>query len=158
LAKVLFDRDRGYQALLARSIALRASPVVRVGIQGAEASAPANGTDGLWDLVTLASVHEFGAADVPERSFIRNWFDENLPAIEAKFKALLLSALSGGITVKQAFEQFGLWAAAQIKIRIRHGIQPPDSPETIARKGSSVPLVDTGQLLNSVTYKVEGVS
>ena len=31
---------------------------------------------------------------------------------------------------------------------------PPLAPETIARKGSAKPLVDTGHMLNSVDYEV----
>jgi hypothetical protein len=42
-----------------------------------------------------------------------------------------------------------------IKQRIANGIAPPNSPYTIARKGSSKPLIDTGQLRNSITYQVE---
>ena len=30
----------------------------------------------------------------------------------------------------------------------------PNAPATIARKGSSTPLIDTGALLNSITYEV----
>lgn len=30
----------------------------------------------------------------------------------------------------------------------------PNAPSTIARKGSSTPLIDTGALLNSITYEV----
>lgn len=33
---------------------------------------------------------------------------------------------------------------------------PPLKPETIRRKGSSKPLIDTGRLRNSITHKVEG--
>lgn len=32
---------------------------------------------------------------------------------------------------------------------------PPLKPETIKRKGSSKPLIDTGRLRNSITHKVE---
>ena len=32
----------------------------------------------------------------------------------------------------------------------------PNAPSTIARKGSSVPLIDTGALLNSITYEIRG--
>jgi hypothetical protein len=33
---------------------------------------------------------------------------------------------------------------------------PPNSPVTIALKGSSKPLIDTGEMRGAVTWKVDG--
>ncbi len=65
-------------------------------------------------------------------------------AIERKdYKAVfkLLGALAEGY-VQKAFESsgYGQWA--------------PNSPTTVARKGSSKPLIDTGQLRRSITSDV----
>ncbi|WP_290597045.1 MULTISPECIES: HK97-gp10 family putative phage morphogenesis protein [unclassified Archaeoglobus] len=52
----------------------------------------------------------------------------------------------------------GAFLEDQIKKTISHGRAewPPLSPETIKRKGSSKPLLDTGHLRDSITHKVEG--
>ncbi|MDF7681191.1 hypothetical protein PT300_11600 [Enterobacteriaceae bacterium ESL0689] len=44
--------------------------------------------------------------------------------------------------------------AGEVKRKIQSGIAPPLDPKTIARKGSSRPLIDTGNLLQSITYEV----
>jgi hypothetical protein len=50
----------------------------------------------------------------------------------------------------------GQWGAAAVKRTITSGqVTPPDAPGTIARKGSSTPLIDEGQLVNAITYAVE---
>jgi phage gpG-like protein len=50
----------------------------------------------------------------------------------------------------------GQQVVSDVKGRILEGegIPPPNAPSTVRRKGSSRPLVDTGQLLNSLTYQV----
>ena len=60
-------------------------------------------------------------------------------------------------TLPQLLNTLGAKAAADVKNTIRQGIPPPNSPETIRRKGSSRPLIDTGQLINAITWIVERV-
>ena len=104
----------------------------------------------------VASIHEFGAPDagIPERSFVRAYVDENRAQIEAWQYALGLRALSGEITAKQALNQLGALIAGGMQDRIARGIAPPNTVETIMRKGSGKPLIDTGQLRSSITWKV----
>lgn len=152
MARRIIDRDRGYQELLRNVGAARGGSVVKVGIQGPKATAPKSGdnSDGL-DLVTVASFHEFGLG-VPERSFIRAWADENGDRIKAVLRRLAQQVAKGKISVDQALEQFGVWAVGQVQMRITRGIGPALAPSTVAQKGSSVALVDTGQLKSAITY------
>lgn len=109
-------------------------------------------------LIELAAIHEFGspAANIPERSFLRaplrgtTW----LPDLCAK---LTKGVLIGRFTPERAMAILGETSVAAIKryITTGDGVPPPLQPETIARKGSSRPLVDTSRLLNSITYVVE---
>jgi len=68
----------------------------------------------------------------------------------------LLKALEDG--KNEILRIVGAFLEGQIKQTITRGRAewPPLSPETIKRKGSSKPLIDTGKLRNSVTHKVEG--
>ncbi len=103
----------------------------------------------------VATFHEFGTSTIPARSFIRGWFDESVE----KNRALILSQLrlvaEGKLGLEQALERVALKCEADVKRRIRNRIPPPLAPATVQRKGSSVPLIDTGQLRASVRGKAE---
>jgi hypothetical protein len=66
-----------------------------------------------------------------------------------------------GIVGDKAHAQHGkspYSVAGWMKARIAEGIPPPLAEATIARKGGgkTTPLINTGQLRNSIGYKVEG--
>lgn len=126
---------------------------VTAGILEREGSAAHPDAKGLT-IAALAEIHEFGLG-VPERSFIRAWFDQHQPEIVAVLKGRLAEAARGRISYDDAINQFALWVQGSIQRRIRDGIPPPLAPETIRRKGSSVPLIDTGVLRSSITAKAE---
>ncbi|WP_252715295.1 hypothetical protein [Acinetobacter junii] len=48
----------------------------------------------------------------------------------------------------------GMQAAADVQMYMVNGKFAPLKAKTIKRKGSSKPLIDTGQLRQSITYKV----
>lgn len=61
--------------------------------------------------------------------------------------------------VKQAAARVGNYGASEVKKGIVSGAPGgqkfvPNSPMTIARKGSSKPLIDKGDLVGSITYQV----
>jgi hypothetical protein len=92
---------------------------------------------------------------IPSRPFFRNWIDgkrEKIIEMAQKFADL---ALIGKTTVDQAFENLGLFCQAGIRQSIRSTLTPPNSRRTIKAKGSSHPLIDSGQMINSVTFAKE---
>jgi hypothetical protein len=102
----------------------------------------------------VATWAEFGIGQ-PERSFLRAWFDANQARCKTALSRLAKSVLDGKRTKEQALETFGLWAQGEIQKRIAEGIDPANAASTVAKKGSSTPLVSTGQLRSSITFKVE---
>lgn len=56
--------------------------------------------------------------------------------------------------MEQAADMIGAKAAAVMKNTIRDFDNPPNAPSTIARKKSDNPLVDTGLMMQSVTWDV----
>lgn len=100
----------------------------------------------------IAFVHEFGAGNNPERSFVRAAFDANRDAYLSMLERMVPLIMDEKLTARRALELVGQRLAADIKRRIQSGISPALSESTIAAKGSSVPLIDTGQLVGSVTY------
>lgn len=103
----------------------------------------------------VAAIHEHGAGPIPARPFMRpavaengaNWMD--LMAQGAK------AAVNGTMSPVAVLEAVTLKAAGDVGKAIRAVTSPPLKPMTIARKGFDKPLVDTGQMLQSVTGKVE---
>jgi len=103
----------------------------------------------------VATWHEFGTRTVPQRSFIRGWFDENQEFIAETLRKQFAAVAEGKRDAETAVERCALAFEGGIKQRISRGIPPALSPTTIARKGSSVPLIDTGQLRNAIRGKAE---
>lgn len=91
---------------------------------------------------------------VPERSFIRATVDLYSKKIGALAKGLQSKVFAGEMETKQALETLGLYVKGLIQSRISKGIGPPLKAATIRRKGSSKPLIDTGQLRASIDSKV----
>lgn len=105
-------------------------------------------------ILDIAIKNEFGAVGVPERSFIRAWFDASKDAFTSVAEKEALAALEDGDVERHA-TRIALWAQGQIQQRIADGIQPENSPTTIERKGSSTPLIDKGVLRSSIIGKAE---
>lgn len=103
----------------------------------------------------VAAIQEFGTDRIPARPFMRpavadhggEWID--LMARGAK------AALDGRYTPEQVLEAVTLQAAGDVAKKISAVTAPPLSPVTVKRKGFDKPLVDTGQMLQSVTGIVE---
>lgn len=124
---------------------------VKVGVMAA-AGAPG-------DLLLIAAVHEYGSPrrNIPERSFIRRTFREKKRQLDVVVTKVARAILKDRMSVDTGLNVIGVWMATQVKHTIASGphIPPPLQPETIRRKGSDRPLVDTGRLLNSITWVVE---
>lgn len=149
--------DHGGDALFARVKELAADPPsLKVGVFAAEGTGGQTRDGGLTN-VEIAAVHEFGApeANIPERSFIRAAFDANRAKYGAILKKLLPRVLEGKLEARGLFDLIGLQAVADINRKVRiEGVPPPLKPETIARKGSSRALIDTGRMLAAITHVV----
>lgn len=103
----------------------------------------------------VAAAHELGRG-VPKRPFITGWASKNDKAIRQDIaKAIQLVAV-GRYTTEQALQILGVKWVAEIQEYMTNSSNfIKNSDETIALKGSSSPLIDTGQLRSSITFKVE---
>lgn len=149
---MITSKDNGANALIKAALEAAKGAELRVGILADKGAETAEGSKDLT-IADVATFNEFGLG-VPERSFIRAWYDEQLEANKAKFRALQAQVLRGEITQATAFKQLGAVFVGDIQKRIAGGIQPGNAESTIARKGSSTPLVDTGQLKSAVSFEV----
>ena len=109
----------------------------------------------------LALIHDRGspARNIPARPFLQPGVEAALPKVEALLKRHAANALDGA-AIDAGLEAAGLAAQASVKNYIRAGEHfAPLSPRTIeARKRRGFqgekPLIETGQLINSITYVI----
>lgn len=111
---------------------------------------------GTSEIAHIATIHEYGAprAHIPERSYVRATVRERQPELAALMARVVRAMIARQLTEERALQLIGAWLAGAIKGRIVSGPFEPLKPQTIARKGSDKPLIDTGQLKNSVTFVI----
>jgi hypothetical protein len=101
----------------------------------------------------VGAIHEFGLG-VPQRSFVRGYFDEHANEIQEAQDVALENILAGADPQTEA-ARLGLKLESGIKQRILARIDPPLAESTKRRRGEdAVPLVDTSQLLGAIRSKV----
>lgn len=121
---------------------------VDIGFQRGKAS-EGNGTD----LTDIAMWSELGTEHIPSRPFMRDSVDKHKTEIERMLKAQEKVLLSGG-TARKILETIGIFQKDLIQTEIEQGSFAPNKRSTIRRKGSDKPLIDTGQMKNSVNFLI----
>jgi hypothetical protein len=146
------DVDKGYRDMMKR-INDAKHAVLAVGITAGTGGQAHKGGGGMT-VLGIATIHEFGLG-VPERSFMRAWFDTFQPQAKKMITIMLQSVVKGTRTKAQAMELLGVRFVGEIQKFIVNGVFDPLSRVTIRAKGSSKPLIDTGQLRSSITFRIE---
>lgn len=124
---------------------------IRVGILSAEGGKTKSGG------VTVAQVAEWAEFGVgqPRRSWLRDWIDGNEDRIFDRMTFEMLPVFLGEEDVETGLNRIGVWVVGELQANIRDRIPPPNAPSTVAQKGSDVPLINTGQLVSSISYQIE---
>lgn len=146
------DRDRGAKRLI-QNLERGSHGQISIGVHGTEASFPRQ--DGGLTVGELAEIHEFGLGHVPPRSWLGGWFDEREDSFPQVIRIQLSEKLKARQPLEVAFKTCAVLFQASIQQRFTDGIPPELADETIRRKGSSTPLIDTGVLRSSVLGKYE---
>lgn len=147
-AKLLKSSDlKSFDELKRRLIGER---LVRVGFP--QGKTEADGTP----VAMIAAVHEFGSPEqgITERSFMRSSIRANAQKYVRLNKVNLVRIVRGQLTADQALGQLGEMAKGDMQQTIRAGDFAPLKQATIDRKGSSKPLIDTSQMVQSVSYEL----
>lgn len=126
------------------------SRVVNVGVP--EGKREEDGTP----VAMIAAVHEFGlpSQGIPERPFLRVAIQRNRQKYVRLNRINLVKMLRGQATVDQALGQLGEMAKGDVQTEIRSGVFTPLKEATKKRKGSSRPLIDTGQMVQSIAWEL----
>ncbi len=152
------DKDLGLNRIIRTLNKDLDGVVVKVGVQ-AKDKAVRRGKGGSirntdQPLAVIAAIHEFGLGDMPQRSFLRSAYDENLPVIDKMIQRVANGAVFG-LGTNAALNQLGNVVQGMVQRKIVDGPFVPNSPVTIKRKKSSKPLIDTGHLRQSIRYVIE---
>ena len=140
-------KDSGWKKQIRNLIGMK---TVTVGIHQADNARPdalTNAQIGAWQ--------EFGTDTIPARSFIRAPYEKAEREGRVKATSAMAAIARGKMTPDRALSLIGMFFKAKMQQAIRANIPPALADSTIAAKGSSTPLIDTGQLLRSIDYEVK---
>lgn len=143
------DRDLGLNDII-KEVKKLDGASTNIGIYG-------NGGDASDNLAERAAVHEFGTRDgrIPERPFNRQAFDKNLKDTKKTIEIEFAKVLARKSKAKRFLSTVGAFYEGRLKKELEIGGFRALSPKTIAMKGSSRPLLDTGQMRGAIEHREE---
>ena len=112
------------------------------------------------ELAEIALIHEYGAprANIPERSFIRATFAIRRAEIIEFQNRIYKLMMARKIDETKAMNLIGAYLVGLCKEQIvRYGpliFQPLKEATIAAKNGKTSPLIDTGQLVNGITWVI----
>lgn len=148
-------RDNGLLDRI-RSVARRYTAKIEVGYFGNAMHKPSitSGKSRPLVLKDLAAIHELGLG-VPKRAFIEPSLKKNRKKYLVYAGKQITPIIRGRKSLNASWQGLGVMAVADIQQYMVTASFTPLASSTIARKGSSKPLIDTGQLRQSITYRVK---
>lgn len=106
------------------------------------------------NMAQIGAWNEYGTQTIPARPFIRPAIQNNRRFLIANLQNQFRLICEGRQTTSRALRIIGQLAQNMIVRQINAVMSPPLSARTIARKGSSKPLIDFGQMRASIRYRV----
>ena len=113
--------------------------------------------------MTKAIVNEFGTTQagknndvtIPERSFIRSTYNRQYKKVGKRFDQIFVSISKGNYNIIPRLKLIGLEQETETKKTITDMRTPENAESTIAKKGSSHPLIDTGEMRSKISHEVK---
>jgi phage gpG-like protein len=139
---------------LAKALEALRGRYVRVGVPDSE---QALGSP--LSMAQVATINEFGSSDgrIPARPFLQRGLERSKKEA-ATMLTKAIDRLGSPAEVRAKADRIlgrvGAYVAGQVKQGIADGGFAPNAPYTIKRKGSSMPLINTGLLRQSITWLV----
>lgn len=103
--------------------------------------------DGDLTMAQLGAIQHFGTQTIPARP----WLDVGVKSGAQDYLEVIEN---NSDDIDNALEIIGQIAVGKVQQYMTDLQDPPNAPSTIAKKGSSNPLIDTGALRQSVTYSI----
>lgn len=133
---------------LAEKYRLLSEQEITVGFPEGKQKAYPDGTS----VVAVAAANCFGTKNIPMRNFMGYAALDIRKRCGPILKAMAELEAGKVGQMPKLQNAAGLLAENSIKQAIIDLRDPPNAPSTIARKGSSNPLIDTGHMKSAVTY------
>jgi len=152
----IYDKDYGFQRIDLDVKRLR-DRSVKIGIIGGNSRYDNSDESEAVTVVDYAIFNEFGTDTIPERPFMATTHARYSDQI-AKFTDFMVQRMiDGKISDDTLLQNIGLRYQGLIRKTIREAKTwaAPNAERTIAEKGSSSPLIDTGRLIQAVNYEVK---
>ena len=102
----------------------------------------------------VAAWNEFGTEHSPARPFMRQTLTDQRDKISKFVQNRAKNVVNGSMDAQTALNGIGSYAKGRMQAEIRDGDFEPNAPSTVARKGSSKPLIDTGRMRQSIVYEI----
>lgn len=147
MAAVTKSSSKGLDAYVRQVNALDGHGV-KVGIQSDA------GTHEGTSILDIAIYNEFGTETIPARPFIRDFAQRNEKGLGLAMDRIA-TKIERGATVDAGLAQLGEFAQQnqQAHVRASKSWAVPNASSTIKRKGSDVPLIDDGVLVNAIRWE-----
>jgi hypothetical protein len=146
----LYDTDKGYRKFY-DSLVNQKIPKLYTGILPAQVEGlHGEGPETIGD---VAGWMEFGTPTVPERSFIRSFWDESDEYVREQLYLQLKNRPRIFINWKSVLSGVGTWVVTEMRKRMQD-IPPELAESTVRKKGHDRPLYDTGELEEAISFEV----
>lgn len=107
------------------------------------------------DVVAVAVYNHNGTSrGIPPRPFITMAMFKGRPKLREKLRNEAKKIVNGQQSVEKALPVIGLLGEGMIKKQIRSNMPPPNKASTLRRKKSTKTLIDTGRMMQSVTWEI----
>ena len=103
----------------------------------------------------VAAWNEYGTERSPARPFMRQTIENNEDKITKFVNAKAGAAIKSGGSAAKVLNAIGAYTKGRMQKEIRDGEFEPNAPSTIARKGSSKPLIDSAHMRQNVVYTIK---
>ena len=98
----------------------------------------------------IGAANHFGTDKIPARP----WLDVGVESGTEEYLEVIQDGIAEGEPAEKVLDQLGVLAVGYTQQYITDLDSPPNAPSTIKRKGSANPLIDTGNMRQSVTYTI----
>lgn len=133
---------------------------VIVGVLGEEGKGAGEMEYTIATIKEYAVFNEYGTSrGIPPRPFFRQsvMTENSIKIIKSFMEEQVKQVVLGNITGQAYLENIGTFVVKRIKSTIKNGNFIANKESTLKKKKGNSPLVDTGSLINSITYMIVGV-
>lgn len=106
-------------------------------------------------VISRAIWNHYGTSrGIPPRPWLHLAMVKNRAEYSHLFKSLGARIITGSMSIETAVRTIGIKAQGDVQKSLIALRLPPNAPSTIRKKGSSNPLIDTGEMNQSTTHQL----